>query len=297
MILLAVIYGAIYILAPEKIEEPSKASEHPKPESKPTPKKETQTESESKTIMNNSTIDEYLKSINFSGTAVVVREGKFVLNKGYGYSNRDTKQLNTPDTRYYIGSAQKALTAVSILQLSEQGKIQVDDPISRYLSEFPNGSQITIRNLLNHTSGIKGHIETNDVITPLELVQDIERRGIKRGPGKWNYQDSNYTVLSYLVEKLSGETLADFYKRHIFEPAGMNQVGFYSSFKNEKDRSVGYFLKKDGTYSVPSVPDLSQLFGVGNLYMSASDMYRFDQALSSGKLLKQKKFFRNVHGW
>ncbi|MHC5252601.1 serine hydrolase domain-containing protein [Listeria kieliensis] len=238
---------------------------------------------ETKEIVQNEALDQYLTELHFSGTAVVVRDGKMVLNKGYGYRNREKQEKNTPDTEFYIGSSQKALTATAILQLVEEGKLSLTDPVSRYLTGFPSG--ITIKNLLNHTSGLKGHLETNSKITPRELVQDIEERGIKRVPGKWDYRDSNYTVLAYLVEKLSGEKLEDYYKKHIFKPAKMTQVGFYEDFAKQKNASTGYYLKQDGSYSIPSMPDLSQLFGVGNVYMSAGDMYRFDQALMSGKLL------------
>lgn len=144
----------------------------------------------------------------------------------------NSRKKNTPDTEFYIGSSQKALTATAILQLVEKGKLSLTNPVSQYLSGFPSG--ITIKNLLNHTSGLKGHLETNSKITPKELVQDIEERGVKRAPGKWDYRDSNYTVLAYLVEKLSGQSLADYYKQHIFKPAGMTQVGFYEDFKQQK---------------------------------------------------------------
>ncbi|WP_439443938.1 serine hydrolase domain-containing protein [Listeria aquatica] len=285
VVFLAVLFLVVQLLTPKSADKAAQEEKSIRKAKSPVSKQKEKkkTEAETKEVVQNKALDQYLTQLHFSGTAVVVRNGKMVLNKGYGYRNKEQQEKNTPDTEFYIGSSQKALTATAILQLVEKGKLSLTDPVSQYLSGFPSG--ITIKNLLNHTSGLKGHLETNSKITPKELVQDIEERGVKRAPGKWDYRDSNYTVLAYLVEKLSGQSLADYYKQHIFKPAGMTQVGFYEDFKQQKNASIGYYLKKDGSYSIPSMPDLSQLFGVGNVYMSAGDMYRFDEALMSGKLL------------
>jgi CubicO group peptidase (beta-lactamase class C family) len=287
IILLAALFvGISWWVAKEKVAEPvtPKATAKKEPKQVEKPKQPEQT----KEIVRNQEIDTYLKQIGFSGTAVVVREGNTVLNKGYRDANRITHVKNTPDTVYYIGSAQKAFIATAILQLEEKGKVKVTDSVQKYLPEFE--AHITLNDLLHHTSGLVGHTEENVATTPKALVADIIKQGTKRGPGKWDYLDSNYTVLAYLVEKLSGESLSEYLKENIFKPAGMKTVGFYQTFKKEKGASVGYYIKKDGSYSEPSLPDLSQLFGVGNMYMSAFDMYLFDKALSSRKILSENSF-------
>lgn len=263
----------------------------PKKPFKPKPVKEKPTE----TTVNNQEIDNYLQQIGFSGSVLIVRDGKTIVQKGYLDANRETKQPNTPDTLYYIGSSQKAIIATAILQLEEQGKISTDDPISKYLPNFPNGNQIYIKNFLNHTSGIVGHQETGGAITPKELVEDIENQGIKAQPGKWDYLDSNYTVLAYLVETLSGEPLKNYLRENIFKPAGMKHTGFkQKEVDGGKNESTGYYIKKDGSYKTPSLIDLSQLYGSGDICMTAKDLYLFDKALMDKKLISEtslKKMF------
>jgi len=140
--------------------------------------------------------------------------------------------------------------------------------------------------LLTHTSGLVGHSEPNEAITPKALVTDIEKQGIRSQPGQWHYLDSNYTVLAYLVEKISGQSLMPYLEKHIFKPAGIDSTGTYQTFDKVATHSTGYRIK-NGTYVTPHLPDLSQLFGCGNLYMTASDMYRFDKALMSNRLISK----------
>ncbi|WP_343363485.1 serine hydrolase domain-containing protein [Listeria seeligeri] len=245
-------------------------------------------EEPTKTVVKNQEIDNYLQEIGFSGSVLVVRDGKTILQKGYLDANRETKKPNTPDTLYYIGSSQKAIIATAILQLEEQGKISTEDPISKYSPNFPNGNNIYIKNFLNHTSGIVGHTETGGKITPKELIEDIENQGIKSQPGTWNYLDSNYTVLAYLVETLSRESLQSYLGKHIFKPSGMEHTGFnQKKVDGGKNESIGYYLQKDGTYKTPSLIDLSQLYGCGDICMTSKDLYLFNKALMSKKLISE----------
>ncbi|UXC34074.1 MULTISPECIES: serine hydrolase domain-containing protein [Bacillus] len=242
-----------------------------------------------KTVDRNHKISSYLNKIGFSGTAMIVRNGEIITNKGFGYADRKRKIQNNPLTSFYVGSSQKALIATAILQLEEKGKLQTSDPVSAYLPHFPNGHTITLKNLLTHTSGINGHIEGNGAITPDDLIKDIERQGINRQPGVWGYKDSNYSVLAYIVAEVSGESYEQYITNHIFKPAGMTHAGFYKTYEKEPYPAVGYKLK--GSKAVtPYMPDLSQLYGAGDIYMSAIDMYKFDQALIDGKLYSQKSY-------
>lgn len=254
-------------------------------------KKKTAKKSEEqiKTVDRNQKISNYLKEIGFSGTAMIVRNGEIVTNKGFGYADRKHYIQNNPLTSFYVGSSQKALIATAILQLEEKRKLQTSDPVSAYLPHFPNGQTITLKNLLTHTSGINGHIEGNGAITPDDLIKDIEQQGIKRQPGVWDYKDSNYSVLAYIIAEVSGEPYEQYIKNHIFKPAGMTHAGFYKTYEKEPYPAVGY--KMEGSKTVtPYIPDLSQLYGAGDIYMSAIDMYKFDQALIDGKLYSQKSY-------
>ncbi|MBL3647107.1 serine hydrolase domain-containing protein [Bacillus sp. RHFS10] len=247
------------------------------------------TEEQIKTVDRNQKISNYLNEIGFSGTAMIVRNGEIVTHKGFGYADRKHHIHNNPLTSFYVGSSQKALIATAILQLEEKGKLQTSDPVSTYLPQFPNGQTITLKNLLTHTSGINGHIEGNGAITPDDLIKDIERQGIKRQPGVWDYQDSNYSVLAYIVAEASGESYEQYITNHIFKSAGMTHAGFYKTYHKEPYPAVGYKLKASRSIT-PYMPDLSQLYGAGDIYMSAGDMYKFDQALIDGKLYSQKSY-------
>lgn len=239
------------------------------------------------TIVKNQAIDNYLTQLHFSGTALIVRNDQIILRKGYLDRNREQHLPNETTTPYYIGSSQKAIIAAAILQLQDAGKLKTSDPINKYLPGFPNGHNIKLKNLLTHTSGLVGHHETGAAITPAELVHDVEQRGIDHQPGQWHYLDSNYTVLAYLVEKLSGQSLMTYLQRHIFKPAGMDQTGTYETFKSVTNHSTGYQISK-GQYIQPQLGSLSQLFGVGNMYMPVSDMYKFDHALMTGRLISKR---------
>lgn len=253
---------------------------------KPRPQTAPHQEKPLKTVVKNAAIDQYLVNLHFSGTALIVHDGHVVVRKGYQYRDRKIKSPNLPNTPYLIGSAQKAIVATAILQLQDAGKLKVTDPVAKYLPHFPNGHVIRLKNLLNHTSGIVGHASNDDPATPATLIKDIQAQGINAQPGQWHYLDSNYTVLAYLVEKLSGQSLATYLQRHIFQPAHMTMTGTYDTFNAVEGHPTGYKIK-DGTLNPVAVGNLSQLFGVGNLYMSVTDMYRFDHALMTNKLISK----------
>jgi CubicO group peptidase (beta-lactamase class C family) len=253
-------------------------------------KEKTQKEKTPKSIDHNKQISNYLQQIGFSGTAMVVKDGKVVLKKGFGYADRKQKIKNNPETSYYVGSSQKALIATAVLQLEEKGLLQTSDTVSTYLPNFPNGTRITLKNLLNHTSGINGHIEGQGPISPIDLIKDIEYRGIKRQPGVWEYRDSNYSVLAYIVSQVSGESYEQYIKDHVFKPAGMKHAGFYKTFAEAKYPAVGYKVDESGRLVTPHLLDLSQLYGAGDMYMSAEDLYKFDKAVVNGTLLSKESF-------
>ncbi|MEC0756425.1 serine hydrolase [Bacillus haynesii] len=287
--------GLIYLALPSGMrdhqENQLQATEKKaQPEAK---KKTSQNETKKSPIItknDNAQLDQYLKSIGFSGTALIVEDGKVVTSKGYLYANREEMVPNTPDTVFYVGSSQKAIIATAILQLEEKGLLSVNDPVSKYLPDFPNGSKITLYHFLTHTSGIRGHKEGHGYISPEGLIKDIEKRGVKYPTGKWDYRDSNYSVLAYIVSMVSGEPVDQYIKKHIFKPAGMEHAGFYKTFTKESNPSTGYKLNLQKKLYTPDMPDLSQLYGAGDIYMTAYDMYLFDKALYERKIISNDSF-------
>ncbi|MCQ6278637.1 serine hydrolase domain-containing protein [Bacillus sp. EB600] len=239
-------------------------------------------------ITNDPAIYEYLKSLNFTGTALVVKDNKVILNKGFGYADSEKKLSNNSQTVFYIGSITKVFISASIMQQQEKGKININDPVAKYIPDFPNGKEITLYHLLTHTSGIPEHSETTQKISHDDLIKKIEKGKLKFKPGsEWNYSDSNYTILAYILEKVTGEPLETYVKQHVFDVAGMEHTGFGEAFYKEPFPSKGY-KQKGGTMITPDLPDMSQLFGCGDVYTTAYDMYLFDKALYTGKLMSQK---------
>lgn len=281
--------GTYFLLAPADRAEQETAittsTVQPRPKAKKQAPKKTVAEPFPVTIKAPA-IDAYLKTIQFSGTALIVKNAQVVVSQGYGFANQAEQKINQPQTRFLIGSAQKAIIATAVLQLVEQKKWQLDDPVSRFIPDFPNGEQITLKNLLNHTSGIAGRQLSFGAITPLELVQEIEQAGIRQAPGTWRYLDSNYEVLAYLIEKITQKPLATYLASEIFTSAEMTGAVEGQAFYQQATAATSYKWN-GGQLQEAEVPDLSQEFGAGDLSMTASDLYRFDQALMTGKLLKE----------
>lgn len=237
-------------------------------------------------VTDNQELDAFLNEQHFSGTALVVRKGKVILNQSYGMADQAKQIKNTPTTRYYIGSAQKAIIATAILQLEQAGKLSINDPIAKYLANFPNGQQITLKNLLNHTSGLTGRKEGSEQVLPQKIVEEIEAAGSDSAIGTWHYSDSNYAVLAYLVQQLSHQSIAEYVQANIFKPANMQDSGFYQRTDPIANLAESY-KEKNGQVEQVELPDLSQLFGAGDIYTTATDFYLFDQALMQGKLINQ----------
>lgn len=236
-------------------------------------------------VNNDSKIDEYLKSLKFNGSVLVVKNNKVVLNKGYGYADFENKLPNNSETAFYIGSITKVFISTAIMQLQEQGKLNINDPLSKYVPDFPNGNQIKLFHLLTHTSGIPEHSETNQKISHDDLIKKIEKGHLKFHPGtNWDYSDSNYSILAYIVEKITKVPLNLYVKEHIFNIADMKHSGFGDTYYQEPFPSKG-FKQKDNVMISPALPDMSQLFGCGDIYTTPYDMYLFDKALYTGKLL------------
>jgi CubicO group peptidase (beta-lactamase class C family) len=235
-------------------------------------------------------LDQYLKQSGFTGTALIVKNGKVLLNTGYGYANRNNKINNTVNSKYLIGSITKSFVSTAFMQLEEKGILHLQDPVSKYIPSFPYGNQITLYNLLTHTSGIPFRGETKVKLTPKQLINEIEKntKSLAFQPGtNWLYNDANYCVLGYIIEKKTGEPLQTYIQKHIFKPAGMTGAGFGSSFYHNVYHSTGY-KPLNGTVYAPAHPSFSQLLGCGDIYMTTEDMYKFDKALMDGKLISAK---------
>jgi CubicO group peptidase (beta-lactamase class C family) len=227
----------------------------------------------------------------FSGAVLAARDGQIILSQGYGLADRDKKIPNTAQTRYRIYSITKQFTAMAILILQEQGKLNVQDLLCKYIPDCPAAwKEITLHHLLTHTAGIPDIIASADYAeikaTPSPPDQTILRFKDKpldfQAGEKWSYSNSNYILLGSIIERVSGQTYEDFLQKNIFGPLKMVNTGYDH---NRTDLAIGYanqtIIKADGV-------DMSIPYAAGGLYSTVEDLYRWDQALSTEQLVPQK---------
>lgn len=236
----------------------------------------------------------------FMGTVLVAQDGKIVLDKGYGFANLEWEVPNTPTTKFRLGSITKQFTAASILLLEERGKLKIDDPVKKYMPDAPAAwDKITIFHLLTHTSGIPNFTSFPDYeptqaipTTPEKLVERFRDKPLEFEPGtKWNYSNSGYVLLGYLLEKISGQSYSDFVQHNILTPLGMKDSGYDSNSAIIAHRAAGYAPGKNGSANAGFV-DMSIPFSAGALYSTTEDLLRWEQGLFGGKVLKAESLAR-----
>jgi len=236
----------------------------------------------------------YVSRQEFMGSALVAQGGKVLLSKGYGSANLEWQIPNSPTTKFRLGSVTKQFTAASILLLEERGKLSVQDPVKKYLPDAPAAwDKVTIFHLLTHTSGIPSFTGFPDfqslnaiATTPEKLVARFRDKPLEFQPGeKWNYSNSGYALLGYLIEKISSQSYASFVQQNLLDPLGMKNSGYDSSTAILPARASGYVPGPAGPqnadYCHMSIP-----FSAGALYSTTEDLLRWEQGLFGGKVLK-----------
>jgi CubicO group peptidase (beta-lactamase class C family) len=232
-------------------------------------------------------VKDYLQKNKLSGAVAIVKDNHILFNEGVGYADIDKKVLNQPSTTFPIGSITKTFVATSIMKLQEQGQLNIQDPISKYIPTFPDGNNIKLYQFLTHTSGIQRLRWHPGDTTPLKLVQEIEKAGLKYPPGnRWDYLDTNYIVLGYVLEKVTGMDLNHFIQTKIFDKVPMKDSGFITPEHPVPYTSVGYLLNGDN-YTQTKYLNTYALFGCGSIYSTALDLAQYDQTLMNGRLTSQ----------
>lgn len=247
-----------------------------------------------------SSVDEFLNSLvkqqRFSGSILIARDGRVLMSKGYGMANYEWDVPNTPQTLFRLGSVTKQFTAVAIMMLQEIGKLNVEDSVCKYVADCPAAWQpVTIRHLLTHTSGIWNFTNTPDypktMPLPSSVVETIARfkdKPLEFAPGeRFNYSNSGYVLLGHLIEKVSGQSYEAFLREHIFGPLRMTNTGYDTAGALLKHRASGYTLRTGHLTNAPYL-DMTIPFAAGALYSTVEDLYLWDQALYTEKLVKQK---------
>lgn len=234
------------------------------------------------------------------GCAVLIaKKGGVIYEKGFGSANLELGVPMKPEMVFRIGSITKQFTAVSILQLAEKGKIAINDSIQKFIKDFHfKGKTITIENLLTHTSGIKGY-EQIDAKVPNAIrvdfatkavIDSLDHLSLEFEPGtKYSYSNSNYFLLGYIIEQVSGKTYRQYLKENIIEPAGLHSTFYENEEEIIANRADGYFYR-EGKYGNSGFISMSTVYSAGALLSTVSDLFKWHQALYSGQLIKKETF-------
>jgi CubicO group peptidase (beta-lactamase class C family) len=239
-------------------------------------------------------LEAYLETGFFMGSVLVARAGKVLLSQGSGMANLEHGVANSPQTKFRLGSVTKQFTAVAILQLQEQGLLKVNSPISTYLPDYPQGGLITVHHLLTHTAGIPNYTSFPDYVqkqrtamTLDEIITWFSDKPLEFAPGKrYSYSNSGYTLLTKLIEAVSGQPYAGYLQHHIFEPLGMNDSGYDQAEPILPHRASGY-APATKRYQHAAFVDMSIPSGAGGLYSTVEDLYKWDQTLYTDAVLSQ----------
>jgi CubicO group peptidase (beta-lactamase class C family) len=228
----------------------------------------------------------------FMGSVLVAQNGDILLNEGYGQANVGAEIPNLPETQFRIGSLTKQFTAAAILKLQEQGLLNVQDPVAKFLPDYPRGNEITIHHLLTHTGGIPNYERRRDlpevVQSPIpldELIASFSGQPLEFPPGQqYRYSSSGYVVLTKIIEIASGQPYADYLENQILIPVNMAYSGYNFLSPDLQNPAEGYHLTPGGAR--PAIlTDSSWPTGAGALYSTVGDLYRWDRALYEDEIL------------
>ena len=223
---------------------------------------------------------------------LVVKAGKIIRAEGFGLANVELQVPVKPETIFQSGSVGKQFTATAVMMLVEEGKIGLDDPLTKFFPDAPaawNG--VTVRELLSHTAGFGDYPKTFDFRkdwTEDEELKLIENIPLAYPPGtKWDYSNFGYVTLGILLHRVTGEFYGDFLQQKIFQPLGMSSTRIISEADIIPNRSAGYRLVKGELKNQEWVAPVVNTTADGSLYFSITDLAKWDAALYTEKLLKR----------
>ncbi len=243
-------------------------------------------------------MEKYEKYYRFNGSVLVSYKGRVICSRSMGYSDFSSKQPLAPETPFQLASVSKQFTALAIMMLKEQGKLDFDDEVKKHIPQWPYAG-MTIRHLLTHTSGLynymwlvenkwdKEYAPYNHEVVAMLIKNDMPLNFV---PGRYfSYCNTGYVVLAYLVERISGQFFADFLHDNIFEPLGMSNSFAYSQSMNRRnsDKVSGYQKTRRGFRLINETIN-DGCIGDKGIYSTADDLYKWDQALYSNTLVSKK---------
>ena len=233
-------------------------------------------------------------------TVIVVKDGKTVLRKAYGMADTAKGVRMRPEMALRLGSITKQFTASAILLLADEGKLALDDDITKHLPDYPTkGKRITIEHLLTHTSGIASYTSKQDYVsrmaqdvTVTQMIDTFKNDPLDFEPGsQYRYNNSGYFLLGAIIEKISGQTYAAFLEQRIFAPLGMRDTWYEGVGTSRAPMAAGHSRNASG-FGAAQALSMSQPYAAGSLVSTVDDLARWDAAISAGKLLKPASWQR-----
>jgi CubicO group peptidase (beta-lactamase class C family) len=244
-----------------------------------------------------SLINNRLSAVAPGCAVLVAKNGQIVYEKGFGQASLELNVPMKPDMVFKIGSITKQYTAIAILQLVEEGKISLQDSIQKFIKNFPSkGHTITIENLLTHTSGIIDY-ESLDVhipysyrieFPPKQIVDSLGHHALVFTPGsKFSYCNSNYFLLGYIIEMVTGQSYAAYMQQHVFTPMGLTNTYYDDEKQVIPNRVDGYAKWQGDKYEKADYIAMSQVYAAGALMSNVEDMFKWHQVLYACKLVRK----------
>jgi CubicO group peptidase (beta-lactamase class C family) len=233
-----------------------------------------------------------------SASVAVVQGGKLVYTHAYGKAHINPDKAATPDMRYSIGSISKQFTAASILILQEQGKLKLDDPVGKYVPGLMRGDEVTIRQVLSHTSGYQDYWPEDYLMTPMmkpttaqNIIDTWAKKPLDFESGtQWQYSNTNYVIAGMIVEKVSGQKLMEFLAEHVFHPLGMKSVWDTDQEKLTQTDATAYIRAALGPLRAAPKEGRNWMFAAGELAMTAHDLALWDESMIARSILKPESY-------
>jgi D-alanyl-D-alanine carboxypeptidase len=233
-----------------------------------------------------------------SASVAVVKGGKLVYTHAYGLAHIDPDKTATPEMRCSIGSVSKQFTAAAILLLQEQGKLKLDDPVGKYVPDLTRGNEVTIRQILSHTSGYQDYWPEDYLMTPMmkpatpqQIIDTWAKKPLDFDPGtQWQYSNTNYVIAGLIVEKVSGQKVMEFLAEHIFRPLGMKSVWDSDDTKLTQADATPYIRYALGPLRLAPKEGRGWMFAAGELAMTPHDLALWDESLIAQTVLKPESY-------
>jgi CubicO group peptidase (beta-lactamase class C family) len=237
-----------------------------------------------------------------SASVAVVQHGNLVYTHAYGSARLAADSVPaipaTPEMRYSIGSISKQFTATAILLLQEQKKLSLDDPVGKYVSGLTRGNQVTIRQILSHTSGYQDYWPEDYVMTPMlqpttaqQILDTWAKKPLDFDPGtQWQYSNTNYVIAGRIVEIVSGQPIFDFLTQHIFRPLGMTSVWNSDANQLTPPDATAYYRHALGPLRPAPNVGSGWMFAAGELAMTAHDLALWDESLLAQSILSSESY-------